>query len=56
MKAKFTLKCVGCGMVERRDAEQCRDQPFCNKCYMPMTVTDVSGSLRTPAKRKAGRK
>jgi hypothetical protein len=39
--ATFTLKCVGCGMVERRPAEKCAEQPFCEKCYMPMTLEKV---------------
>lgn len=39
--AKFKLKCVGCGHVETRDASDCTEQPFCDKCYMPMTPEQV---------------
>ncbi len=38
----FTLKCVGCGIKEDRPASDCRgEQPFCNKCYMPMVLEKV---------------
>lgn len=40
-KATFKLKCVGCGCVESRPAEECREMPFCNKCNMPMTLEEV---------------
>jgi hypothetical protein len=42
MSAKFKLRCVGCCMVEERDADDCREQPFCNKCYMPMVLEKVT--------------
>lgn len=38
----FKLKCVGCGEVESRPAEECREMPFCAKCNMPMTLEEVS--------------
>lgn len=38
----FTLKCVGCGMVEDRPASECREMPFCEKCFMPMTLEKVA--------------
>ena len=37
----FTLKCVGCSMTEDRPAAECREQPFCTKCYMPMVLDKV---------------
>lgn len=40
--ATFKLKCVGCGGVESRPASECREMPFCNKCYMPMTLEEVT--------------
>ena len=50
MSAKFKLKCVGCGTVEIRDAEQCKEQPFCDKCYMPMTLESVEVREAGPAR------
>jgi hypothetical protein len=47
----FKLKCVGCGCTEERPAENCRDQPFCEKCYMPMTLERVSVKTTKKAKR-----
>jgi hypothetical protein len=41
MKAAFKLKCVGCKVVETRQAEDCQEQPYCNKCYMPMVLVEV---------------
>lgn len=40
--AAFKLKCVGCAMVETRPAADCTEQPFCNKCFMPMVLLEVS--------------
>jgi len=37
----FTLKCVGCNIKEDRPAAECREQPFCTKCYMPMVLEKV---------------
>lgn len=37
----FRVKCVGCGMVEDRPASECVEMPFCNKCFMPMTLEEV---------------
>ena len=50
----FRLKCVGCGVVENRDAEKCKGDlpPFCDKCYMPMIVEHVSVDLAHKPKRK----
>lgn len=41
-QAMFTLKCVGCGKIENRPASECHEQPFCNDCYMPMTLEKVT--------------
>ena len=41
-KVTFTLKCVGCGKIETRPAEECTEQPFCNECYMPMILDSVN--------------
>ena len=41
-KATFKLKCIGCKMIERRPAEECREQPFCKKCLMPMVLEEVA--------------
>ena len=38
----FTLKCVGCKTVENRPAAECREMPFCTKCYMPMLLEKAS--------------
>ena len=38
----FKLKCVGCETVEERPAEECLEQPFCLKCYMPMMLIEVN--------------
>lgn len=40
--ATFTLKCVGCNKVEDRPAAGCREMPFCNDCFMPMVLQEVS--------------
>jgi hypothetical protein len=37
----FKLKCVGCGRMESRPASECREMPFCNHCFMPMTLEEV---------------
>jgi len=37
----FSLKCVGCGAKDTRPAEECREQPYCKKCYLPMVVDEV---------------
>ena len=37
----FTLKCVGCKTTEDRPASECREQPFCKKCFMPMVLEKV---------------
>lgn len=37
-QAAFTLKCVGCGIVEIRPASKCQEQPYCTKCYCPMVL------------------
>jgi rRNA maturation endonuclease Nob1 len=39
-QATFKLKCVGCGKVEKRPADQCKEQPFC-ACGMPMVLQQV---------------
>jgi len=51
MEVKFKLKCVGCGYVEERPANDCREQPFCDKCYMPMTLESVES--KSVQRRKA---
>lgn len=51
--AMFRLKCVGCHAVEDRPAEECREQPFCKKCYMPMVLERVSIKV---ARKKKGTK
>lgn len=38
----FTLKCVGCKIVEDRPASECREMPFCKECFMPMTLEKAS--------------
>lgn len=37
----FTLRCVGCKRIETRPARDCREMPFCQICYMPMTLEKV---------------
>jgi len=37
----FHLKCVRCGTVEVRRAEECKEMPFCS-CGMPMTLQRVN--------------
>ena len=37
----FKLKCVVCGRIETRPASECTEQPFCEKCYGPMTLKEV---------------
>jgi hypothetical protein len=41
MSATFKLKCVGCGTIEKRLAAECREQPYCKKCFMPMVLEEV---------------
>jgi hypothetical protein len=52
--ATFKLKCVGCGAIDRRDAEECREQPFCTKCYCPMILESATVNLKP--KRKGTRR
>jgi rRNA maturation endonuclease Nob1 len=40
--ATFKLRCVGCGIKEDRPAEECREMPFCKKCFMPMVLLAVT--------------
>ncbi len=40
--AMFSLRCVGCKIRETRPAEDCKEQPYCNKCSMPMILEKVS--------------
>ena len=40
----FKLKCVGCGKIEKRPAEQCHDQPFCS-CGLPMILVEAAANL-----------
>jgi hypothetical protein len=40
--ATFKLKCVGCHTVETRPAAECQEQPFCKKCFLPMTLEEVA--------------
>lgn len=39
----FKLKCVGCGKVENRPADDCHSEmPICGVCYMPMILQTVT--------------
>lgn len=38
----FKLKCVGCKAIETRPAAECREQPFCKLCSMPMVLEKVT--------------
>jgi hypothetical protein len=41
-QATFKLKCVLCGQVEKRAAEECKgDPPACSKCLGPMILQSV---------------
>lgn len=40
--ATFRLKCVVCGKVETRPAEQCKEQPYCNCCGGPMILEEAA--------------
>lgn len=44
MAVVFKLKCVGCGTQETRAVADCKEQPFCNKCGSPMTLSLVKGT------------
>jgi NAD-dependent SIR2 family protein deacetylase len=37
----FVLKCVTCGAKVQRKSEDCKEQPFCDNCYAPMTLDAV---------------
>ena len=41
MSAVFVLKCVGCATVEKRNAEDCSEMQYCNKCGLPMVLEEV---------------
>jgi hypothetical protein len=44
MTMTFKLKCVLCGKVEDRPADECRgnDPPACSMCFGPMTLERVT--------------
>lgn len=48
--ATFKLKCVGCQTIEKRPADECKEMPFCNKCFMPMVLVEVT--IKNKAERK----
>lgn len=50
--ATFKLRCVGCQTIETRPAHDCHEQPFCNRCYMPMVLEEVSVKNGVEAPRK----
>lgn len=47
--ATFKLVCVSCEAKDERHAEDCKEQPFCEKCYSPMILDRVTvRARRTP--------
>lgn len=48
----FVLQCVTCKAIEQREVKDVREQPFCEKCYMPMiTKTVILNSKVFPVSR-----
>ena len=39
---KIQVECVGCGNKITLEGKGCEEQPFCNKCGMPMIVKKVT--------------
>jgi len=38
---KIKVKCVCCNFTKWLDGEHCREMPFCDKCFSPMTAQEV---------------
>jgi len=40
-EVKIKVKCFSCGLEKWLTGEQCRQMPFCDKCFMPMIAQVV---------------
>lgn len=50
-EATFKLRCVGCQIIQHRPAAECKEMPFCKKCFMPMVLVEVT--IKNPTRKKA---